>query len=88
MADAAVSFVVGEQPDAADQRLIETTRRALAAGIAAAVPGSGSATSRNAIGTVLTGAGFRVNTEFGGHGVGTTMHQDPHVPNNGRPAAA
>lgn len=85
VADAAVSFVVGEQPDAADQRLIETTRRALAAGIAAAGPGKRIGDISHAIGTVLTGAGFRVNTEFGGHGVGTTMHQDPHVPNNGRP---
>ncbi|HSN11343.1 MAG TPA: M24 family metallopeptidase, partial [Propionibacteriaceae bacterium] len=30
-----------------------------------------------------TGAGYPVNTEFGGHGVGSTMHQDPHVANNG-----
>jgi methionyl aminopeptidase len=37
------------------------------------------------IGATLIGAGYRVNTQFGGHGVGRTMHQDPHVPNNGRP---
>jgi len=34
---------------------------------------------------VLLGAGFPVNTEFGGHGIGSTMHQDPHVSNVGRP---
>ena len=38
-----------------------------------------------AIGCVLTGEGHLVNTEFGGHGIGSTMHQDPHVPNDGRP---
>ena len=37
------------------------------------------------IGATLTSAGYDVNTEFGGHGVGRTMHQDPHVPNTGRP---
>ena len=36
---------------------------------------------------VLRDAGYRVNTDFGGHGVGSTMHQDPHVPNDGRPGA-
>lgn len=85
VADAAVSFTVGERADPADQRLIETTRQALAAGIAAARPGHRVGDISHAIGRVLTGAGFRVNTEFGGHGVGTTMHQDPHVPNHGRP---
>ncbi|MDQ1513796.1 MAG: methionyl aminopeptidase, partial [Microbacteriaceae bacterium] len=30
-------------------------------------------------------AGYTVNLEFGGHGVGRTMHGDPHVPNDGRP---
>ena len=34
---------------------------------------------------MLTAAGYPVNTDFGGHGVGSTMHQDPHLPNAGRP---
>lgn len=38
-----------------------------------------------AAGTVLADAGYPVNTEFGGHGIGSTMHQDPHVSNTGRP---
>lgn len=33
---------------------------------------------------MLRGAGYPVNMEFGGHGIGTTMHQDPHVSNDGR----
>ncbi|WP_432547568.1 type I methionyl aminopeptidase [Kineococcus sp. SYSU DK004] len=83
--DSAVSFTVGERADAEDVRMIETTRRALEAGIAAAVPGARTGDLSHAIGAVLTGAGYSVNTQFGGHGVGSTMHQDPHVANAGRP---
>jgi methionyl aminopeptidase len=39
----------------------------------------------HAIGSVLGEAGYPINTEFGGHGIGSTMHQDPHVSNTGRP---
>ncbi|MBO3088034.1 type I methionyl aminopeptidase [Cellulomonas dongxiuzhuiae] len=84
-ADSAISFVVGGSPAAADVALIEATERALAAGIAAARPGARIGDLSHAIGTVLTGAGYPVNTEFGGHGIGSTMHQDPHVANTGRP---
>ncbi|WP_065964548.1 type I methionyl aminopeptidase [Curtobacterium sp. UCD-KPL2560] len=83
-ADAAVSFVVGT-PDPADTAMIDATERALAAGIAAARPGARTGDLSHAIGTVLADAGYPVNTEFGGHGIGTTMHQDPHVSNTGRP---
>lgn len=83
-ADAAVSFVVGENRSPGDRRMIESTERALAAGIAAAGPGARIGDVSHAIGTVLAGAGYPINLEFGGHGIGTTMHQDPHVPNMGR----
>ena len=33
---------------------------------------------------MLSQAGYPINTEFGGHGIGSTMHQDPHVSNSGR----
>ena len=85
VADSAVSFLVGEARPAESVALIDATERALAAGIAAAVPGARIGDLSHAIGTVLTEAGFPVNTEFGGHGVGSTMHQDPHVANTGRP---
>ncbi len=84
-ADAAVSFIVGESRPAESVALIEATERALAAGIAAAKPGAKVGDLSRAIGTVLKQAGYSVNVEFGGHGIGTTMHQDPHVPNAGRP---
>jgi methionyl aminopeptidase len=85
VADSAISFLVGQARPAADVAMIDATQRALAAGIAAARPGARIGDLAHAMGTVLIEAGFRVNTDFGGHGVGSTMHQDPHVPNSGRP---
>jgi methionyl aminopeptidase len=84
VADSANSFVVGDAAPA-DVALIEATERALAAGIAVAGPDVRLGDVSHAIGSVLGDAGYPVNTEFGGHGVGSTMHQDPHVPNAGRP---
>ncbi|MEU3445645.1 type I methionyl aminopeptidase [Streptomyces thermolilacinus] len=84
-ADAAISFLVGDATDVESVALIEATERALAAGIAAARPGARVGDLSHAIGTVLGEAGYAVNTDFGGHGIGSTMHQDPHVPNAGRP---
>ena len=83
-ADSAISFVVGE-PRPEDTTMIDATERALAAGIAAARPGNKIGDISHAIGTVLSGAGYPINMQFGGHGIGSTMHQDPHVSNNGRP---
>ncbi|WP_019876936.1 type I methionyl aminopeptidase [Sporichthya polymorpha] len=85
VADSAISFHVGERRPPAEVALIEATERALAAGIAAAKPDARVGDISHAIGTVLSGAGYPVNTEFGGHGVGTTMHQDPHISNTGEP---
>ncbi|HBF80075.1 MAG TPA: type I methionyl aminopeptidase [Streptomyces sp.] len=84
-ADAAISFVVGDARPTESVAMIETTERALAAGIAAAGPGARIGDISHAIGTVLGQAGYEINTEFGGHGIGSTMHQDPHVANTGRP---
>ncbi|PRZ03254.1 methionine aminopeptidase type I [Isoptericola sp. CG 20/1183] len=84
-ADSAISFVVGDSRPAASIAMIETTERALAAGIAAARPGARIGDISHAIGTVLSEAGYPINTEFGGHGIGSTMHQDPHMANTGRP---
>jgi methionyl aminopeptidase len=84
-ADAAISFIVGESKAPEDVAMISATERALAEGIAAAVPGARIGDISRAIGTVLGAAGYPINTEFGGHGIGSTMHQDPHVSNTGRP---
>ncbi|WP_299167389.1 type I methionyl aminopeptidase [uncultured Arthrobacter sp.] len=85
VADAAISFIVGRPVTEQDQHLIDTTTAALSAGIEAAQPGNKIGDISYAIGSVLTDAGYEVNTEFGGHGVGSTMHQDPHISNIGRP---
>jgi methionyl aminopeptidase len=84
-ADAAISFIVGDSRPEESVAMIDTTERALAAGIAAARPGARVGDLSYAIGTVLSGDGYPINMEFGGHGIGSTMHQDPHVANDGRP---
>jgi methionyl aminopeptidase len=83
VADAAVSVIVGK-PRSEDQQLIATAEAALMAGIDAAQAGNKIGDISFAIARVATQAGYKINTEFGGHGVGRTMHGDPHVPNNGR----
>ncbi|GJF04736.1 type I methionyl aminopeptidase [Pseudonocardia sp. D17] len=85
VADSAVSFVVGATTTPDGAAMIDATERALRAGIAAAVPGARTGDISHAIGSVLGAAGYPINTEFGGHGVGSTMHQDPHISNTGRP---
>ncbi|WP_341925664.1 type I methionyl aminopeptidase [Nocardioides psychrotolerans] len=83
VADSAYSKVVGTARQE-DLDLIETTDRALAAGIAAAQPGGRLGDISAAIGDVARAAGLKVNLQFGGHGVGRTMHGDPHISNDGR----
>lgn len=82
--DSAVSFTVG-RPRPEDLRLVETAERALAAGIAAAVPGNRIGDIAHAIGTVCRSAGYGIPEGFGGHGIGRSMHEDPGVPNEGPP---
>jgi methionyl aminopeptidase len=81
--DAAVSFTIGP-PGPADADLIATTSAALRAGIAAAVPGGRIGDISAAIGAVGRQGGYGICTDFGGHGIGRTMHEDPHIPNEGR----
>lgn len=83
VADSALSVVVGTaRPE--DLKIIDTTQRALAAGIQAAQAGNRLGDVSAAIAEVSRAAGYRINTQFGGHGVGRTMHGDPHVPNDGK----
>jgi methionyl aminopeptidase len=81
--DAAISFTVGPPHDG-DARLITATQDALAAGIAAAVPGGRLGDISAAIGAVGRAAGYGISTDLGGHGVGRSMHEDPHIPNRGK----
>ena len=78
--DAARTFVVGEPP-AEVSALVETTRLAMMAGIAAAVPGNRIGDISAAIEDVATPGGYGIVRQFVGHGIGTEMHQEPQVPN-------
>ena len=82
VADSAVTVPVGT-PRRDDLVMIETAERALAAGIAIAQPGNRLGDVSAAVGGVIRGAGYQVNTAFGGHGVGRVMHEPPNVPNDG-----
>ncbi|MBO0898546.1 type I methionyl aminopeptidase [Cellulomonas sp. zg-ZUI222] len=86
VADSALTFQLGTQTPEA-QRLIAATEQALAAGIAAAQPNARMGDVSAAIGRIARQGGYGLNTDFGGHGVGRTMHEDPHVPNDGRPGS-
>ncbi|MFC8916165.1 type I methionyl aminopeptidase [Streptomyces sp. NPDC057116] len=82
--DAAISFTVGRARPA-DTRLIDTAYEALDAGVAAAVVGNRVGDIAHAIGRVCRAAGYGIPDGFGGHGIGRRMHEDPGVPNEGRP---
>jgi methionyl aminopeptidase len=82
-ADSARTVIVGTpRPD--DQALVRAGEEALEAAIAAAQPGGKLGDISAAIGAVAASHGYPVNLEFGGHGIGRTMHEDLHVPNDGR----
>ncbi|SCY04281.1 methionyl aminopeptidase [Streptomyces sp. 136MFCol5.1] len=82
--DAAITFTVGT-PRPGDLDLIDATQQALDAGIAAAQAGSRIGDISHAIDTVARKAGCGMPADFGGHGIGRRMHEDPHLPNRGRP---
>lgn len=83
--DSAISFCLGTT-SAADAKLLEVTEQALYAAIEASVVGAKLGDVCATIGSYARQAGFGLHTDFGGHGVGRTMHEDgPHVPNDGRP---
>jgi len=84
--DAAISFIVGT-PNPADEALIESTEKALAAGIAAAAEGARLGDISHAIGTLARGAGYGVPAGFGGHGIGRHMTRTRTCPTRVRPAA-
>ena len=79
--DAARSFWVGGDPDADVARLIDTTRMALMAGVAAARPGARIGDISGAVEDIATAAGLGIVRECVGHGIGTAMHEPPDVPN-------
>ena len=81
VSDAAFTAPVGDVSDEA-RALIETTRRALWAGITEMKPGNRLGDVSHAIGAKA--GTYGIVTGYGGHGVGRKMHMEPHVPNYGR----
>lgn len=80
--DSARTFAVGDVSGEA-HRLLDCTRRALDAAIAAAQPGAHLSDLGHAVQTLVEAEGFSVVRDFVGHGIGRSMHEDPQVPNYG-----
>lgn len=83
-ADCARTFAIGAVSPAV-MTLVEATRDALAAGIAAAQAGNRLGDVGAAIERVANRHGYGIVRPFVGHGIGTSMHEEPQVPNYGRP---
>lgn len=82
--DSAVSVFVGGQPPSEDAaRLVKTTEESLDAAIAAIQPGGRLSDIGHAIESVAGSAGFGIVREYGGHGIGRSLHEDPFIPNWG-----
>jgi methionyl aminopeptidase len=85
--DGAATFPVGSiSQDAA--RLLETTRRALSAGVGQARDGNRVCDISQAVQEVAESAGYSVVRDLAGHGIGQQMHEDPHIPNFVTPGAS
>jgi methionyl aminopeptidase len=82
--DSAVTVGVGKVDDKA-LRLIRVTEEALALGIEQAVVGNRLSDISHAVQRHIEAAGYSVVTEFVGHGIGRQLHEDPQVPNYGKP---
>jgi methionyl aminopeptidase len=85
-ADCARTWVVGE-PTPEVARLVDATRRGMEAGIAAALPGNHLGDIGHAIESMAREHGYGIVRPFVGHGIGQSMHEEPQVPNYGRPGA-
>jgi methionyl aminopeptidase len=81
--DSAWTYAVGTI-DAESQRLLDVTERSLYLGIEQATAGNRLGDIGEAIETYITAQGFGMVREYGGHGVGRQMWEEPHVPNHGR----
>ena len=85
-ADCARTWTVGAVPEGV-ATLIDATRRGMEAGIAAALPGNHLGDIGHAIESVAHEHGYGIVRPFVGHGIGQAMHEEPQVPNYGRPGA-
>ena len=82
--DGAITVIVGKASHEAE-KLVETTREALEEGIKKAYPGARLGDISAAIQKYAEGRGFSVVREYTGHGIGREMHEEPQIPNFGKP---
>ena len=82
--DAAITMAVGEVDEAA-RALLQTAEEALYQGISRAVAGNNLSDISHAVQSHVERRGYSVVKEFTGHGIGRNLHEDPQVPNFGRP---
>jgi methionyl aminopeptidase len=82
--DSAWTYPVGRVSDEA-ARLLADTEAALQAAVDAVGPGKRLGAIGRAVETYATARGYGVVREYGGHGIGRQMHEDPHIPNHGDP---
>ena len=82
--DSATTVAVGKVDDES-QRLLSVTREALGAGVAVAKAGNHLGDIGAAVQAVVEAAGFSVVRDLVGHGIGTGFHEEPQVPNYGKP---
>ena len=82
--DSATTVAVGEV-DAGTRKLLEVTAESLEAGIAAATVGNHIGDIGAAVQAVVEAAGFSVVRDLVGHGIGAEFHEEPQVPNYGKP---
>lgn len=83
-ADSAWTFPVGTIPPNA-QRLMNVTRESLYQGIAKAKPGNRVGDIANAVQTYVEKNGYSIVKDLVGHGIGQNLHEEPSVPNFGKP---
>ncbi len=84
VSDAAFTAAVGDVPPKV-RRLLERTEAAVHAGVEQALAGKRIGDLSSAIGAVGREEGYGIIRDYGGHGVGRHMHEEPHIPNYGRP---
>lgn len=83
--DSAVTVFVGQPPSDVAEKLVRVTQDSLDAGIGFLRPGNRLSDVGSAVQQMVEGAGFNVVREYVGHGIGRSLHEDPHIPNYGPP---
>jgi methionyl aminopeptidase len=79
--DSAVTVHIGGKPKGKVKRLLKTTKKALYRGISKAIPGNAISDISRIVQQTAEDEGFNVVRNFGGHGIGRDLHEDPFIPN-------